>query len=448
MVSSILSEKIVNSVYALANISYDDKIFVDLTGRNDWSSTLPQQNNSFFYPSVSTSFIVTELLSLPRQVSFAKIRLSAAQVGNDTEPYKTRKYYGSSDFPGSGSVPTTLHNVDFKPEITTSYEAGLEYILFNRRIGMDISIYRNLTKNQILEVPVDPTTGYSRAVLNAGEVQNQGIELVLNGKPFETKNFTWSTSITWSKNSNRVVSLSEGMDNRQDIGYGGNATITATVGGTTGDIYGFGFVRSPDGHIVYNANGLPERPETTQYIGNAYADWKGGILNEFTFKNFKVSFLIDGQYGGIIYSQTHHKMSEQGKLEHTLAGREDGYIIGDGVVDNGDGTFSPNTKQVALPDYYADYYRRANVESNSFDASFVKLREARIEFNMPGKILSRTPFRAASLAVYGRDLAMITDFPIFDPETAALNGSTILPGVEMGQLPTPRTYGVNITLKL
>lgn len=448
MVNSTLTEKEVQSVYALANLSYDEKIFVDITGRNDWSSTLPKQNNSFFYPSVSTSFILSEMVSLPRQISFAKVRLSAAQVGNDTEPYKTRKYYGPSEFPASASVPTTLHNVDFKPEITTSYEAGLEYILFNRRLGMDISLYRNITKNQILDVPVDPTTGYSRAVLNAGEVQNQGLELVVNGKPVEGKNFNWATTVTWSKNSNKVLSLAEGLTDRQDIGYGGNATITATVGGTTGDIYGFGFLRSPDGQIVYNSNGLPARPESTQYIGRAYADWKGGIWNEFTYRNFKLSVLIDGQYGGIVYSQTHHKMSEQGKLKHTLRGREEGYIVGEGVVDNGDGTYSANTKQVSLPDFYADYYRRANVESNSFDASFVKLREARIEYNLPKTLLSRTPISAASIALYGRDLAMITDFPIFDPETAALNGSTILPGVEIGQLPTPRTYGVNIMLKL
>jgi hypothetical protein len=141
-------------------------------------------------------------------------------------------------------------------------------------------------------------------------------------------------------------------------------------------------------------------------------------------------------------------MSEQGKLKHTLRGREDGYIIGKGVVQNEDGTFSPNTKQVNLADYYADYYRRANVEANSFDASFIKLREVRIEYALPPALLSRTPIREVRLALYGRDLAMITDFPIFDPETAALNGSTILPGIEMGQLPTPRTYGVNLTLKL
>lgn len=153
MMTTLHQNKKVNSVYALASFSYQDKVFLDLTGRNDWSSTLPVQNNSFFYPSISSSFILSDLLPLPRQISFAKLRLSAAQVGNDTDPYKTRKYYGQSDFSGSGSVPTTLHNVDFKPELTTSYEAGLEYILFKGRIGMDVTLYKSFTRNQILEVP-------------------------------------------------------------------------------------------------------------------------------------------------------------------------------------------------------------------------------------------------------------------------------------------------------
>jgi outer membrane receptor protein involved in Fe transport len=448
VLSTRYTEKVVNSVYGLASLSFDDKIFVDITGRNDWSSTLPIENNSIFYPSISTSFILSDLFALPHPVSFAKIRLSAAQVGNDTDPYYTSKYYGTSEFPGSGSVPTLLHNVDFKPELTTSYEAGLEYILFDRRLGMDIAVYRNVTENQILQVPVDPTTGYAEAILNGGEVRNQGLEIVAYGMPIQTTNFRWKTTFTWAKNHNEVLSLPEELTDQQIIGRGGNATIIAKVGGTTGDIYGFGFVRAPDGQIVYRTNGLPARPGEIQYIGNAFADWKGGWLNELNYKNFAVSFLIDGQYGGLVYSQTHHKMSEQGKLTHTLNGREDGYIIGEGVVDNGDGTFSPNTKQVNLADYYADYYRRANVESNSFDASFIKLREVRFAFNFPKNLLARTPLQQASIALYGRDLAMITDFPIFDPETATLNGGTILPGVEMGQLPTPRTYGVNITLKL
>jgi outer membrane receptor protein involved in Fe transport len=443
------SNKRVNSLYGLATLSYQDKIFLDLTGRNDWSSTLPVQNNSFFYPSVSTSFILNELLTLPQAVSYAKLRLSAAQVGNDTEPYKTSKYYGQSPFPGSGSVPTTLHNVDFKPEITTSYEGGLEFYLLSRRLGLDLTFYRNITRNQILEVPMDQTTGFSRAVLNAGAVRNQGVEVVLNAKPIAAPNFKWNTTLTWSKNGNKVLELADGMDGKQDIGYGGNATIQARVGGTTGDIYGFGFLRAPDGQIIYTKDGLPARPTEIQYIGNAYADWKGGVLNEFIYRNFRFSFLLDGRYGGIVYSQTHHKMSEQGKLEHTLPGREEGVIVGHGVVQNTDGTFSPNTKAVSVGDYYADYYRRANVESNSFDASYLKLRELRLEFSLPQAMLTRMRvLQGASIALYGRDLAMLTRFPMFDPETAALNGSTILPGVEMGQLPSTRTFGMNLTLKL
>lgn len=444
--NSFYSERQVNSLYGLMSISYLNIIFVDLTGRNDWSSTLPVQNNSFFYPSISSSFILSDIVSLPKFVSFAKLRLSAAQVGNDTEPYRTRKYYGRSNFAGSGSVPTTLHNVNFKPEITSSYEAGLEYILFNRRFGMDLTFYRTFTKNQILDVPLDPTTGYNRAILNAGEVKNQGIEVVINGKPIDGA-FKWNTTITWSRNKNKVLSLAEGIDEMQVIGEGGQATIAAKVGGTTGDIYGFGFVRSPDAQIVYTADGLPERPAEIQYIGNAYADWKGGFLNEFSYKNFSLSILLDGQYGGMIYSQTHHKMTEQGKLKHTLRGREEGYIIGDGVVRNEDGTFSPNTTQILPVAYYADFYRRANVESNTFDASFLKLRETRLQYTIPQNWIDRTNFfTRASIAIYGRDLAMISDFPAYDPETAALNGSIILPGVEMGQLPSTRTFGVNVTL--
>lgn len=441
------NNRVINSLYGLMTLDFDEKIFVDITGRNDWSSTLPTQNNSFFYPSVSTSFVLSDIFEMPEPISFAKLRVSGAQVGNDTDPYRTSKYYGQSEFPGSASVPSTLYNTNFKPEITTSFETGLEMIFFNRRLGFDVNFYISETKNQILEVPVDITTGYSSAVLNAGKVQNRGIELVLNGSPVKTNNFQWNSFITWAKNDNEVISLPDEVDGSQVIGYGGNATIIAKVGGTTGDIYGFGFVRSPEGEIVYGSNGLPARPAEIEYQGNAYADWKGGFRNEFVYKNLRMSVLFDGQYGGIVYSQTHHKMSEQGKLKHTLKGREDGFIVGEGVVDNGDGTFSPNTTEVNLASYYADYYRRANVESNSFDASFIKLREMRLEYGVPVKFLQKTSIRQASIAIYGRDLAMWTKFPMFDPETAALNGGTLLPGVEMGQLPTTRNMGVNLTLK-
>ena len=439
----------VNSVYGLAAFGYKNKYFIDFTARNDWSSTLPAESWSFFYPSVNTSFILSDIFRLPSQISYAKLRLSAAEAGNDADPYQTKKYYGTSEFASSASVDQVLFNANLTPEISTNYEAGLDVRFLKNRVGLDITFYNNTTRNQIVKVPLDPTTGYSFAVLNSGKIRNRGIEVVINSKNIQNKNFTWNTTINWAKNQNRVLELAKDFESagKQDIGYGGNATIQARVGGTTGDIYGFGFVRSPDGQIVYTTAGLPARPTDIQYIGSAFADWKGGIQNEFSYKKVKFSFLVDGQYGGMIYSQTHHKMTEQGKLKHTLRGREENYIIGEGVVDDGTGRYTANTKKVIPVDYFFDYYRRANVEANSFDASFIKLREARLEYSLPKSILGNSFIKQATLGLYGRDLLMITDFPVFDPETAALNGSTLLPGVEIGQLPSTRTMGLNLTLK-
>jgi hypothetical protein len=397
---------------------------------------------------VNASLVLSDIFHLPRQISFAKLRLSAADGGNDTDPYQTQKYYGTSEFASSGSVNQVLFNANLRPEISTNYEAGMDVRFFKNRLSLDFTYYNNTTRNQIVPVPLDPTTGYTSAIINSGKVRNQGVEVVINAKPVVGTGFNWNTTINWSKNQNRVLQLAEefGGVGKQDIGYGGNATIQARVGGTTGDIYGFGFVRSPEGQVVYTAAGLPVRPDDVQYIGCAFADWKGGIQNEFSYRNFRFSFLVDGQYGGIIYSQTHHKMTEQGKLKHTLRGREENFIIGDGVVDDGAGHYVPNTKKVLPVDYYAEYYRRANVEANSFDASYLKLREARIEYSLPKKMLGKF-FKQVTAALYGRDLLMLTSFPIFDPETAALNGSVLLPGVEMGQLPSTRTMGLNVTLK-
>ncbi|HVK97350.1 MAG TPA: SusC/RagA family TonB-linked outer membrane protein, partial [Flavisolibacter sp.] len=439
----------VNSLYGLAAFGFKNKYFIDFTARNDWSSTLPSENWSFFYPSVNASFVLSDIFTLPGAFSFAKFRLSAAQAGNDTDPYQTQKYYGTSDFASSGSVDPVLYNATLKPEISTSYEAGLDLRLMKNRFGLDLTVYNNTTSNQIVRVPLNWSTGYSAAFLNSGEVRNRGVEVVLNSKNISNKSFNWNTTINWSKNQNRVLSLAKelGGENNQTIATGGAATIIAKVGGSTGDIYGFGFVRSPDGQIVYSANGLPARPTDIQFIGSAYADWKGGILNEFKYKNLRFNFLVDGSKGGIIYSQSFHKMMEQGKLKQSLPGRETNRIVGQGVVGDGSGGFKQNTKDVLIADYYADYYRRFNVEANSFDASWIKLREARLEYSFPAKLVRNTFLKQASLGVYGRDLFMITDFPIFDPETAALNGTTLVPGVEIGQLPSTRTMGLNLTVK-
>lgn len=443
-----LTRREIQSMFGLVNLSWQDKIYVDVTARNDWSSTLPAENRSYFYPSVSSSFVLSDLMTLPKAISFAKLRLSWAQVGNDADPYQTSKYYSSSIFPGSAEAPSKLHNAELKPEISTSTEAGLNVAFLNNRLTADINFYYNRSKNQILTVPLDLTTGYSSAIINGGLIRNQGLEISLTGTPVKNQNFQWNTTLTWSKNDNKILELSEGVDTPQQIiasSGSGAAQIIATVGGSTGDLWGYGLVRNDAGQVLIDGkSGLPVRPSDKVKIGNAYADWRGGFSNEFRYKNISLSALIDGQYGGIVYSQTHHKMSEQGKLTNTLKGRETGMIAGEGVIANADGTFSPNTKEVPINTWYGDYYRRANVETNSFNASYLKLREVRFEVALPKNLISRWKVNSASIAFFGRDLFMISNFPMFDPETAALNGATIMPGVEMGQMPSTKTYGVNL----
>lgn len=443
--------KRVNSVYGTATLSYANKIFLDVTGRNDWSSTLPSGNNSFFYPSVSTSFILSDLLRLPEQISFAKLRASWAQVGNDTAPYKTAKYYNTSAFPGSASVSPTLYNARFKPEISNSIEVGLDWRMFKQRFGLDLAFYNNITRNQILDVPMDQTTGYTKATMNSGKVRNRGIELQLDGTPVKTKNFTWNSTFTWAKNYNKVLSLAAGLTDGQTIAYTGgtNCALIAKVGGSIGDIYGYKLKRAPDGQVVWK-DGITARTTEFEYVGNAYPAWKAGFSNEFSYKNFRVSILFDGQWGGIVYSQTHHKMTEHGTLKHTLKYRENPNfeVVGEGVMLDERGQYVPNNVPISVSKYYADYWRRANVETNSFDASFLKLREARIEYTIPSAELNKIGIERLTLALYGRNLAMWTkDFPVYDPEVATLNNGTIVPGSEMGQLPSTRTMGFNLTLK-
>ena len=443
--------KRVNSVYGTATLSYANKIFLDVTGRNDWSSTLPSGNNSFFYPSVSTSFILSDLFRLPEQISFAKLRASWAQVGNDTAPYKPAKYYNTSAFPGSASVSSTLYNARFKPEISNSIEVGLDWRMFKQRFGLDLAFYNNITRNQILDVPMDQTTGYTKATMNSGKVRNRGIELQLDGTPVKTKNFTWNSTFTWAKNYNKVLSLAAGLTDGQTIAYTGgtNCALIAKVGGSIGDIYGYKLKRAPDGQVVWK-DGITARTTEFEYVGNAYPAWKAGFSNEFSYKNFRVSILFDGQWGGIVYSQTHHKMTEHGTLKHTLKYRENPNfeVVGEGVMLDERGQYVPNNVPISVSKYYADYWRRANVETNSFDASFLKLREARIEYTIPSAGLNKIGIERLTLALYGRNLAMWTkDFPVYDPEVATLNNGTIVPGSEMGQLPSTRTMGFNLTLK-
>jgi len=439
-------QKQINSVYASSQLSYQDKIFLDLTGRNDWSSTLPAANNSFFYPSVSTSFVLNELMALPQSFSFAKVRFSWAQVGNDTRPYQTERYYDKI-YSNSFTNPGTLYNAGLKPEITSSFETGLDIRLLKNRLGLDLSVYKNNSRNQILEIPLDNTSGYNRALMNAGLISSSGVEVLLNGKPVQTPTFKWNSTLTWYRNRSYVKELAPGIDNQIIANHNSNVSIEARVGGRMGDMYGRGFQRSPEGEIIYTTGGVPaELDPTLKKWGNAFADWKAGITNEFTYKNFRLSILFDGQYGGDVYSQTNHKLNTLGKTKVTLPGREGG-IVGDGVVRQPDGSFVPNLTNVTALKYYDEYYKITNAETNIFDASFIKLRETRFEYNLPLSLISRIALKRASVALYGRDLLLFTKFPAYDPEAAMLNNGTITPGIEMAQFPSTRTMGVNVTVQ-
>lgn len=467
-----LIRKRVNSLYFTANLAYLDKLFLDITGRNDWSSTLPKKHRSFFYPSVSLSALVGQWVKLPSVISFFKVRASWAQVGNDTDPYKTSQYYTTSSFPGSLVMPTTLFNADFKPEISTSTEVGFDYRMFQNRLGLNMTYYYNRTKNQILNAPLDPTTGYTRGTINSGCVRNEGLEVQLTATPIKTRDWEWTTTFNWSMNRNKILSLSDQADQQQVIGsyVSGSVYLIGTVGGTTADLWGYKLKRNSEGQVIIDKNGLPARPDAIEKIGSAYPDWRGGFITTLRYKHLRLSMQWDGQHGGLIYSQSHHKMMEQGHLSETLNGRLPGtpfymditdpavakqitdagyplvagvYMIAPGVIDNGDGTYRPNDIVTTVEKYYKETYRIGNVETNSFSASYLKLRSVRIDFDIPSRWLRGTFLRAASVGVFGNNLATITHYPLFDPEQVSLDGNNQVTGIEVGTLPSTRSFGIN-----
>ncbi|WP_027379168.1 SusC/RagA family TonB-linked outer membrane protein [Chryseobacterium daeguense] len=446
-------DKMVNSLYGLLNFNYQEKVFLDITARNDWSSALPKANRSYFYPSVASSFILSDIFALrSNTLNMWKFRASWAKVGNDTTPYQLANYYSVSSFPGSVEIPSTYANPNLRPEMITNIEAGMDFSLFKNRLTYNITAYQSNSKDQIIRnVPVLWETGYSLKVINAGEIRNRGIEMILNAYPVKNKNFSWNISANWSMNRNKILSLPEEFKGEPYTmgSVGGVVYYNAVVGGSLGDMYGYGLMYSPDGQVIYGSDGLTAKPTQVKKIGNAYPLWRAGLQNEFKIKNFTISFSFDGQYKGVAYSQSHHKMSEQGKLEHTLVGREnpDGLIIGSGVVQNADGSYSTNVKGIPLSTYYADYYRRANVETNTFDTSFIKLRDARISYSFPKSLTQNLKLTDLTIAIFGRNLWMWTKFPLFDPEVATLDNATITPGVEVGQLPTARTVGFQLNVK-
>lgn len=443
-------EYAVNSLYALANISYKDYLFFDATLRTDWASTLAsplkEEVPSFFYPSFQSSLLLSELLALPEGVDFWKLRASVAAVGSGgTTAYLTSFNYNvATNFTSGLLNPTDIPNLDLKPEKTISYEVGTDFRLFKNRLEFDLALYSTRTIDQIIRVPIEPASGFASQWYNAGEMRNQGIEIQASGRPIVNKDgFNWQIFGNMSSNRSKIVSVPN-EERRLSLStvYGSRGSIEAREGGRYGDMYGFGYRRNADGDIIYQ-NGLPLASEDLVFIGNVNPTLKAGIGSEFRYKNFSFNFLFDGQWGGIGYSLTHAVLMSEGKLKKSIPGRYGG-IIGNGVVDNGDGTYSPNTVIAEAQPYYDAHFNRDNLESNTFSTDFIKLRELRFDFNLPKELVSRWGLQNAAVGLYGRDLFMFTNWPAFDPEFGSLNASGIEKGAEIAQFPSTRTFGLNL----
>jgi TonB-linked SusC/RagA family outer membrane protein len=445
----------INSFYGLISFSLKNYLYLDFTGRQDWNSTLATplrtDNVGFFYPSASTSFIASDLWKLPKFISYFKLRASLAQVGSgSTIPYRTAYNYNLASngiYPDSAMVnPSILPNSNLKPLKTTTLELGAELRLFKSRLNLDLAVYNGNTKNQILNRVVDRATGYSLAVFNVGNVQNRGIELSVSGTPIQTKKFTWLLNGTFTANRNKIVELADSSVVLRAGALGG-ASIVANVGGSMGDLYGRDIVRSPDGQIVYDAvSGNAKAGDQLVYLGNTSPKFRFSFGSTFTYQRFSLSGLFDAQLGAVAHSLTFSRMAALGKLAVTLPGRYNG-VIGDGVVQNADGTYRPNDVVATnLESFYTSIYGSDQAEGSVFKTDYLKFREANLTYAFSTKLVKRIGINRLTLGVYGRNLFIWSPWPAFDPEFGTLSGTDIVQGFETGQLPSTRSYGFRLVI--
>lgn len=446
----------INSFYAAASFAYKNYLFLDLTARQDWNSTLATltrtDNVGFFYPSASLSFIASDYWKLPKAVTFAKFRASIAQVGSgSTTPYRTAYNYliaADGVYPDSAMTnPRVLPNPDLKPLITTTVELGLDLKLFRNRLNFDLAVYAGNTKNQILNRIIDKSTGYNVQVVNIGRVDNKGIELAVNGTPIQTRSFKWTLNGTFTANRNKIKELADSSVVLRTGALGGGQVV-ANVGGSMGDLYGRGYMRSPDGQIVFNSSTGTAVENLTDliYLGNTMPQFRFSFGTGLSYKQISMNVLFDAQFGAVGHSLTFTRMAGLGKLKVTLPGRYNG-VIGDGVVQNPDGTYRKNDVIATdIAAYYESIYGSNQAEGSVFRTDYLKFREANLTYTFDKKFTKRIGFRKLSIGAYGRNLFIWSPWPAFDPEFGTLAGSDIVQGFETGQLPSTRTIGARLVV--
>ncbi|MCH4824049.1 SusC/RagA family TonB-linked outer membrane protein [Gramella lutea] len=459
-------------LYGDLMVNYDETLFLNVTARNDWTSTLPIGNNSFFYPSVNLGYVFTESFEQPDWFTFGKIRGSWAEVGKDTDPYLIGQTYASpSVYPLGGEVGFTrfsqFGDLELRPEKTTAIEFGTDLRFFENRLGLDVTWYKSNSKDQIIPVPVSETAGFSTFVTNAGEIENQGWEFIISGTPVRSENFRWDVSLNAAYNQNEVKSIREGIEEivvGTQFGYGGSSvTIKLLEGEPYGNIFGTSYARQgADPNSIYlneslpiiiREDGFPDRNGSQLVLGNTTPKWIGGLKNDFSFKGFDLSFLIDFRSGVEQYNQYDNFFSAFGIAEYTLNRNET--IVFDGFLEDG----SPNTQPVWLgqgegPDgrnYGAGFYRniyRTVSENFVQDASFIKLRNITLGYNFQGNILDVLPFESARMSVAANNIILYTPWDGFDPESFSSGAGGNATGLTGLGYPGVRSFFFTLNLGL
>ncbi|MFV8322537.1 SusC/RagA family TonB-linked outer membrane protein [Flavobacterium sp. LS2R12] len=462
-VSEGFSEKSINSVFGSAQLNYDGYLYLDATFRNDWSSALSKANRSFFYPSVSLSYVFTDMFaamnkSLPDWFSYGKLRASYASVGNDLDPYRLVNVYKIGKDPNSNTTASRndiLLDPNVKSELIKSTEFGAELRFFKSRFGLDVSVYKSNATNQLIDLPMDPLSGYKYKKINAGNIQNKGVELVVDGKILTNpSSLLWNVSANFSTNKSKIVSLFDDVTVYTLRGFD-NVSVVAEVGKAYGEIYGSKFLRVTDeaspefGQLLLDASGLPqEAPGGPVSLGNQQAKAMIGFTNTFAYKGVSLSFLIDARIGGEIFSGTLSDMQASGTSSVTVVNglRED--IVVNGVIANGT-TYVKNTIGVTPETYWGRVAGSGNLgitEANIYDASNVRLRNVQLNYDFPAKFLTKTALQKVSLGLSCNNVWMIkSHMNGLDPESVFATGSNAT-GFENGAAPTTRTFLVNLAL--
>jgi len=461
------SKRRIVGVYGDLGIAYNDYVFLNITGRNDWSSTLPLQNRSYFYPSVSGSFVFTDAWkdALPSWLDHGKLRASWAQVGSDLTPYQLdyqynpvstvfMQYVGSattvfpfSDIATAFTGPRILPNFELKPQRQNSFEIGAELKFFGSSVGLDVNYYNSGTKDQLIPIDVAISTGYFAKWVNVGLVRNKGVEVGLDVIPVKTDNFTWGMDFNFSKNKQVVEELADNLE-QYSLASGWSDLQIKAVKGETFGLYGNAFERdeATGKYIIDEDSGL-RKTIANQKLGNIYPDWMLGVNTYLHYKSFSVSGLVDIRQGGVFYSGTVSDL-RQGGLAVETGGDRSRVIIEDGWVNKGDGWVQNDVAVQSHQHYWSQNYKGGNTEANVFDASYIKLREIRVAYTFPKNIITRQKaFKAAEIGVEGRNLWLIkSKVPHVDPESNFFGAGGVGEGVEFNSIPSTRSFGFNVRL--